>query len=72
MIARLAVRFERASLFFLKANEYFVGERLGDGKPLNTRMDGLRNDHPGLRRIFQLIQPMIYFFDAGVKRREID
>ena len=49
MIARLAVRFERASLFFLQTGEDLVSYRFGDVELLEAGMTQLRISDFGLR-----------------------
>jgi len=73
MIARLAVRFERAGLFFVDADEYLISDRLGYIQFVVTWMGGLRNAERGMRndRILEFVQTVVEFFDAREKRSNV-
>jgi len=66
MIARLAVRLERAGLFFLETGEDLVGDRFADVELLKARMIGLRIADRGMRiwGCLELLEPAIDLLDA--------
>ena len=66
MITRLAVRLERAGLFFLESGEDLVGDRLGDIELLQARMRQFRIWDFGLRINggLELVDPPVDLFDT--------
>ena len=71
MIARLAVRLERAGLFFREAVEDLVGHRLGDGEFLKARMVGFGQWDLGLRMLLEFVESPVYFLYAREERRDV-
>lgn len=64
MIARLAVWFERAGLFFLKAGEDLVRDRFTDVELLKAGMWQLRIADLGLRICLEFFESAIYLLNA--------
>ena len=64
MITRLAVRFERAGLFFLNPGEDLVSHRLGDIELLETGMAQFRIWDFGFRICLEFFEPAIYLLDT--------
>lgn len=76
MITRLAVRLERAGLFFARSAEYLVGYRFRDCQFIQGRMMRMRSVHGGLGNLraggFQLIQSSIDRVQTGLDSRQIN
>jgi hypothetical protein len=73
MITRLAVRFERAGLFFLKPGEYIVGNGFGDVEFVEAGMNRCGIWDLGLRIYgsFEFLEPMVDLLDTRVQRCEV-
>ena len=72
MVARLAVRLERAGLFFFV--EDLVRDRFRNGKLFLAGVIELYwcgNCTGSGERLLKFIDPMVQLFDAGEKRRQI-
>jgi len=75
MITRLAVRLERAGLFFTDSAEDLIGDGFGNSKFIERRMIRMRNAECGMRNLrprFKLIQASIYRIKACLDSRQIN